>query len=367
MKLFGYKKTRGGKVLRTLSLILVVIFALGAGALAAFNIFVTPPEVNGPEAIATDKDHAEPSTSEELPEVTDEQGVDENGRLEGMYTFLIAGEDREAGGTDVIMIGRLDTYNHELNLMSIPRDTLVDVPWETRKANSYKNMYQYLDEDYDEYIDAMIDGMKELIGFEVDSYVAVDLNGFVALVDAVGGVEFDVPQNMKYSDPAQKLYIDLVAGDQTLDGEEAMQLVRYRRYTDGDLERINVQHDFLMALADQLISPSTLSIIDELVTIFEENVDTDMNYSNLLWYAKEFIGLDTEDIHFYTADTSEYVNAGSYRTLNVDEWIDQINEYINPYDKDITVGQLNILTQDKNGKIVHAVGNLNTPKVSADE
>lgn len=371
MKLFGYKKTGRGKVIRTIGLVIVIVMALGAGAWAALNIWLTPPEVNSIDAVASPKDIIAPSpTATELS--NDEVLVDENGRLTGMYTFLIAGEDDEAGGTDVIMVGRLDTVNGELNIISIPRDTMVNVPWEVKKANSYKNMYKYLKADYDEYIDAMIDGVKNLIGFEVDSYVTVDLKGFVELVDAIDGVEFDVPQNMKYSDPAQNLYIDLKTGVQTLDGDKAMQLVRFRRYTDGDMQRMEVQHEFLSALANKLISANTLTKIDQLVTIFEENVDTDMSYSNLLWYAKEFLGLDSDSIHFYTADTSEYVAqtaeyfvGASYRTLNVDAWIDQVNEYINPYYEDITAEQLDILTQNASGKIVKAEGTLETDTISS--
>lgn len=297
MKLFGYKKSGIGRVLRILCLIIVGIVALGVGGWAVFNIYIAPPEQKttddptaaGPSAEATDAEVSTASTE---------------GRIDGMYTFLVMGEDNDAGGTDVIMVGRLDTNAGELNIISIPRDTMVNVPWETMKINSYKNMYGYLDDDYDNWIDAMMEGISNLIGFEVDSYITVNLDGFIALVDAIGGVEFDVPQNMYWSDPAQGLEINLKAGEQLLDGDAAMQVVRYREYFYGDLDRIEVQHNFLSALADQILNAKNITKIGEFVDIFEENVTTDMTNSNLLWYANEFLALDTDSIHFYTSTFS---------------------------------------------------------------
>lgn len=349
MKLFGFKKSRKLKVLRVIFTIIFSIVALVAGAWAAFEIYIAPPEVK-----TTDKDKSTIQSPEPTVEQVEDEGemkVNESGRIDGMYTFLIAGEDNDAGGTDVMMIGRLDTNANELNLLSIPRDTMVNVPWETKKANSYKNMYEYLDGDYDNYIDALKDGMKNLIGYEVDSYITINLDGFVTLVDAINGVEFDVPERMRYADPVQGLDINLEPGVQTLNGDQAMQVIRYRRYRHGDLDRINVQHDFLMALAEQLISAKGLFAIDDMVGIFQEHVTTDMTYNNLLWYAKQFLGLSKEGIHFYTAANTEYNKGLSYVTLNLDEWIDQINNYINPFYDKITIDNLDIRTQDASGII----------------
>lgn len=340
MKLFGSKKNKKAKAVKIIVLTLAIILALGAGAWAAFEIYTTPPEQKGTDTAAQ-------SSDDEIDAI---YTVDKAGRKDGMYTFLVAGEDDEAGGTDVIMVGMLNTNDGKLDIISIPRDTMVNVPWDVRKVNSYKNMYGYLEEDYDGYIDAMIDGVKNLIGYEVDSYITVDLDAFVTLVDAVGGVEFDVPQNMSYSDPVQGLNIDLTAGVQKLDGEKAMELIRFRHYITGDLQRISVQHDFLSALAGKLLSAQGILAIDDMVNIFQKNVDTSLTASNLLWYAKQIMNLDSASINFYTAANTEYDHGyGSYVTLNVDEWLNQINECINPYKQDITAGDLDIITQNNNG------------------
>jgi len=341
MKLFGNKKSRKSKVLKIIIITLAIILALGAGAWAAFDLYISPPEQKGATAAGQSESAGDDG----------EYTVDKTGKVDGRYTFLVAGEDDEYGGTDVIMVGMLDTNEGELNIISIPRDTMVNVPWDVKKANSYKNMYEYLEEDYDTYIDAMIGGVENLIGYKVDSYITVDLNAFITLVDAVGGVDFDVPQNMSYSDPTQDLYIDLKAGYQHLDGDKAMQLIRFRDYLRGDLDRINVQHDFLSALVGEILSLKSLGAIDDYIQIFNENVDTDLTLSNLLWYAKQIMNLDSPSVHFYTAENTEYDHNGSYVTLNVDEWLEQINTYINPYKEDITVDDLDIITQNDNGVI----------------
>ena len=91
------------------------------------------------------------------------------------------------------------------------------------------------------------------------------------LVDAIGGVEFDVPMRMYYTDPTQDLYIDLQPGLQTLDGEHAMQLVRFRKgYATQDLQRTEVQRDFLQALAKQCLKVSNLSKIGSFAKIFKD-------------------------------------------------------------------------------------------------
>ena len=81
-----------------------------------------------------------------------------------------------------------------------------------------------------------------MLGFEVDGYVEVNLEAFVEIIDLMGGVTFDVPQRMYYSDPSQNLYIDLYPGEQTLTGDQAIGVVRYRSgYAAGDIRRTEVQ------------------------------------------------------------------------------------------------------------------------------
>ncbi len=96
----------------------------------------------------------------------------------------------------------------------------------------------------------MPQAFRDLLGFPVDGYVLVDLEAFQKTVDLVRGVEFDVPMDMNYEDPSQNLYIHLQKGLQTLDGEQAMGLVRFRKgYATQDIQRTQTQQQFLKALA----------------------------------------------------------------------------------------------------------------------
>ena len=276
------------------------------------------------------------------------------GWREGVFTFLVAGEDNGFGGTDVVMVVLFDTMERRIEVLSIPRDTLVNVPWSPGRINSIQNLYHRLDGDYDHYIYALRDEVAKLIGYQVNNWVTVDLDGFVRLIDAIGGVEFDVPQRMVYSDPHQNLFINLQPGLQTLDGERAMHLVRFRSFPEGDIQRIRVQQAFLGALADQLLHPRNLLILDDLVRIFLDNVDTDLTFRNLGFFAYEFLRTDRENIRFHYVDRSignifDRIGRASVVTLYLEPWLELINAYFNPFTWEITVDHVEIVTRDRGG------------------
>lgn len=356
MKVFGNSKKKvsmGVRIFKTFLTVVIVLGGLGAGMYAAFKIFIEPPEVDTPNGGA----------AAVTVEPQDEVEVDGAGWREGVYTFLLAGEDDENGGTDVIMVGIYDSDEGTVNIVSIPRDTIVNVPWGVKKINSYKNMYKQLDGDYDQYVDALIDGVENIIGYKVNSYVTIDLDGFVALVDAIGGVEFDVPSDMYYNDPAQNLYIDISKGLQTLSGEDAMGVVRYRHYSDGDIERINVQQALMKAVIVDLLQVSNITKVNTLLDIYADYVDTDLTAQNIGWYADEFLALDSENINFYSlgdaANITDRVNGTSYVSIYVDQWLEMLNTYFNPYnDYEIQEDDLDILTRDENGNFYSTSGTI---------
>ena len=127
----------------------------------------------------------------------------------------------------------------------------------------------------------------EIIGFQPDGYVLVDLSAFEQLVDTMGGVTFNVPVDMHYSDPSQNLTIDLSAGEQHLNGEQAMQVVRFRSgYANADIGRTEVQRAVLKAAMKQWLRPQTLAALPGLWRIYKENLTTDLSARNLLWMAR---------------------------------------------------------------------------------
>ena len=172
-------------------------------------------------------------------------------RKDGCSTILLAGTDESGNRTDTLMLLNVNRKTSQISVMSIPRDTKVNSKYTPKKINGAYG----INGKGEEGMDALMDYVSECIGFRPDGYLLIDLDAFVELVDLMGGVEFDVPCDMYYNDPSQDLYIDLKAGKQKLNGEQAMGLVRFRSgYSRADLERVNVQRAFISAAMDQWIS-----------------------------------------------------------------------------------------------------------------
>ena len=171
----------------------------------------------------------------------------------------------------------------------------------------------------------------------------VDLKAFVEIVDLVGGVEFDVPQDMFYNDPTQDLYINLQKGQQLLDGEHAMQLVRYRKYDAADLKRISVQQDFLRALAKKCVSIGSLTKIREYAEIVQTYVDTDLTLGNIIWFGEELLQCDFDQMKAYTpgGDTA-WVNGASCYALWPNSLLKTLNASFNPFDRELTISDISV-------------------------
>ncbi len=291
----------------------IIIVLLAVAAIVFYKMTVVPPNIVTP---TPGTETTEPSPSATPGEVdttpTPSKTPIENVRQDGMYTFLLVGNDQGYGNTDTLIVGRLDTKNHKLNLISIPRDTMVNVEWPVKKVNTIQAFS-------DNGIDGLLDGISDLLGFKVDSYISVNLKGFKALVQAIGGVYFDVPQDMKYVDPTQNLVIDISEGYQLLGPEQAEGVVRFRSgYVAGDIKRIEVQQDFIMALIKQCLSMDKLATnIDDYAEIFKTYVTTDLTIGNLVWYGQEILKLSPADITFGTVpeNYNDSVRGLSYCTI----------------------------------------------------
>jgi LCP family protein required for cell wall assembly len=330
-------KRRKKKIVISLSIIVGLVFLLATGVFALYMIAVsTPPEQTG-ERLDTD----------EMSEFYGE-------RYEGVFTFLIFGIDDTR--SDTIMTATFDTMKQTLNVVSIPRDTIVNVPWHVKKANSIiatmNQRYRGEENRREMAMDATVAKFADILGYEVDFWVVVEMDALIALVDAIGGVEFYVPVDMRYNDPFARppLNINFRQGLQHIDGASARELLRFRGFADGDIGRIRSQQSFLMTAIDQIIANIGIRQVPDLVAIFLNQVDTNVSLDNLVWFGREFLRMDAENISFKTApgNYNDHVNGLSYVSLLVDEWVDMINTYLNPFDEDIVATDLSILTRDAN-------------------
>lgn len=325
-------------LVRVISIILAITATLAVILVAYWKLAVKPPDVQ------QEIGYEDPSGGDET-----QDPKKPSARTGEKYTFLILGTDDGNGNTDTMMVATLDTNDYTLNVVSIPRDTLVNVSWSIKKVNSLYGVGG---------IDRVLSGVSELLGYEVDHYVIVDLDAFVKLVDAIGGVYYDVPVNMNYEDSAQDLYIHFSAGPQMLSGSDAVKVVRCRScYSDADIGRIDTQQDFLKTMAEQILQNVDKIHITTLANVFINNVDTDLKLGHVIWLAKECLKLDPENITFHKlpGNYNDWIN-GSYVTIYVDEWLEMINTYLNPFDEPIEESNLNILTRNSSGMLYSTSG-----------
>ncbi|MGI6498927.1 MAG: LCP family protein [Oscillospiraceae bacterium] len=336
---------RGGKSgFRKWMFVPLILAVIVVGIFISYKMMVRPPSV-GQGILQEDGTKAEPTR------------VQGSGRKQDFYTFLLCGTDDGNGGTDTIMIAAYDVKNQKMNVMSIPRDTMVNVSWSTKKINSTYNAGG---------ISRLAREAGNLIGFPLDFYIKIDLEGFVELIDALDGVDFEVPCNMNYEDPTQNLSIHVKKGMQHLNGKDAVGVVRWRKnndgtgYSSGDIGRIQTQQAFLKAVGKKCLNLGNITKVKEFAEIFSKYVETNLSLGNLIWLGQQGLGLDLESIHFFTmpgnyAATHQGV---SYVTPDARQLVTAVNTYLNPYLAQVTSEDLDVMSITSGGKLVSSKGQL---------
>lgn len=353
------KKRRREKTKKVLLIVAVALAVIIAAVLLWYFLWVSEPEVSDvglkqPSSVSKGAETTSAANGEKfsvpevnaLPAVSSEPTATPASvkRKADTYTMLVVGRDRVGSNTDTIMVARMDCGAGTLDVVSIPRDTLVNVPWGVKKINS---VYGAMG------TEGLVEYVENLVGFGIDSYVIINTFVFQDLIDSIGGVYFDVPINMYYDDPGQGLSIHLSAGYQLLNGAQAEGVVRFRKnndgtgYPQGDLARIETQHAFLKTLAKQMLSLGNITNLPEMMDIVLNNTDTNLTSGNIAFYAQEFLKLNSNNINFYTAPyDSVYIRGGSYISIKLDEWVEMVNQYLNPFTVDVSAANLDVLTYD---------------------
>lgn len=330
-----------GKMIRLVCLVSAGAAALTAGAVSLYMLWERPPEQKEEARALTEMLTPAPGKSGRTAETpaADKGQAFETQRRDGIYTILLVGNDDGTGNTDTIMLGKLDTVRHTADFVSIPRDTLINVDSPVRKINS---VYWGARNNGGDGIAALKEHVKKLSGIEPDCYAVIDLDVFVEAVDQLGGIWFDVPERMYYEEGP---VIDLQPGYQLLNGEQSMWLCRYRSsYVNGDIDRIDVQHDFLKAAAEQFLSLGSIPNVSKLAALLAENMDTNMSAANMAYFARQLLMCDSDDVNFHTApNTPRMVHELSYTFLELYDWLEMVNEKLNPYAQPVTEGQLDLV------------------------
>lgn len=214
-------------------------------------------------------------------------------------------EDIDTMLTDTMMLASYNPKSQKAFVLSIPRDTYIG----TNKSTA--NPEDRINSLYQKDISKTILAVEKLTGINIDNYVVVKTSALTNIVDAIGGVEFNVPINMKYDDPTQNLHINLKAGMQNLNGDEAEQLLRFRHsnpdkngkmttypaeYGADDFGRMRTQREFLQATAKQLLSFKNISKIKNIASAVFDNLETDMSFSKIIGYIPSALQIDIETI-----------------------------------------------------------------------
>ncbi|MBE6913728.1 MAG: LytR family transcriptional regulator [Ruminococcaceae bacterium] len=353
---------------RALNALLAVVL-LVAAAVAGYAIWERPPAIAAPQPAQPTPEQAatqpvESAAPADGPDVSDPDDDPDNSAAlttdathrDGVYTVLLVGRDAASNSTDTIIVGRFDTVAHTVDCVSIPRDTLINISWSStpKKINAVYPGYINSGKDG---VEALRNHVAKLLGFEVDCYVVVSMDAVAEVVDAIGGVWYDVPEDMYYWDFAQNLSITIPAGYQLLNGEDTVKVCRFRdSYAGGDIERIGVQQDVLKTLASQVLTVGNIPNLSTLAEIVAEHTETDLTAANIAWFARQFLRCSMDDVKFHTLPiaTGSYIGGVSVVSIDVPAWLDMVNTCLTPFDTPLTEQNVDILCANASGTSVWA-------------
>lgn len=223
----------------------------------------------------------------------------------GEFKCLVLGISTDEEGallTDTIMVASYNPNTQKATLLSIPRDTYTGK--NPKKATAYEKINSVYSRNED--LQDVLDEVNELTGLNLQYYVIVKTEGFIKLVDAIGGVTFNVPIDMDYDDTSQDLHIHLEAGEQVLDGDKAEQLVRFRHNNDGttypeeygnnDIGRMRTQREFIMEVIKQTAKVENIFKLGQILEVAEENVTTNVDFNVAKDYIPYAVEFNTENL-----------------------------------------------------------------------
>lgn len=224
----------------------------------------------------------------------------------GEFKILLLGvsTDITARLTDTIMVASYNPKTQKASLLSIPRDTYVGKDKTNPSASDKINSL------YQKDAQKTLDAVNSITGLDLKYYMVVDMDVMVDLVDEIGGVEFNVPIDMDYDDPTQNLHIHLKAGLQTINGQEAEYLLRFRKNSDGtsypteygdnDYGRMRTQREFIKEAVKQTIVPKNLVKIKSLIDIIYKNIDTNIDVDTIKDYLPYAVEFNTDNLQTAT-------------------------------------------------------------------
>lgn len=287
--------------------------------------------------------------------------------LDGNWLAVILGHDKETlknlnrldilimgestGMSDTIIACSYNPKTQKASMLSIPRDTYVtNGNYKYSAENKINSLFSGGSTP-----EKTVKAVNELTGLNIKYYILVDTEALTKLVDTIGGVEFDVPINMKYNDYGQNLHIDLKKGLQTLNGNQAEQVVRFRHNDDGttypydyggeDYGRMKTQRNLIIAVAKQTIKFKNITEIKNIINIMQEEVKTNIDFNLIKDYVPYAINMNMDEIQ--TAQLpgeSELKYGGWFFFHDEEETKEVVNELFGSIDKE-DIEEVNNVTE----------------------
>ncbi|WP_071804935.1 LCP family protein [Acetomicrobium hydrogeniformans] len=231
----------------------------------------------------------------------------------GKINICIVGKDNteDSHRADTILFTTLDLDNKTVQVLSIPRDTRVQIPG--RGWDKINHAYPYGG------IELLNRTLINYLGMPIHYYIELDYSSFPKIVDLLGGVDIYVEKRLKYVDRAGGLYIDIPQGLQHMDGETALKFVRFRHDALGDIGRIKRQQQFMKALLQKIVNQAVSTKMPTLLKEIIQALQTDLPAEEALKLAMYFRDIPPQNIRFFTLPGKPAVLSG------VSYWLGDVN------------------------------------------
>jgi len=212
--------------------------------------------------------------------------------------------------TDTLILAHYDAESKKINLVSIPRDTLIKINNKNQKINAAHALGG---------VTYTVNAVEKLLDIRIDYYGKINYEGFRKVIDAIGGVDIEITRNMNYDDPSQDLSIHFKKGTVHLDGKKAEEFFRWRKnndgtgLADGDLGRIENQHIFINKVMQKIKSPSIVIKIPSLLEAIQSSAETNMEATEILKYGYIFATINKDKFSIDTVKgDSKTIGGQSY-------------------------------------------------------
>ncbi len=265
-------------------------------------------------------------------------GLDLDQTIEGQYSLLFLGMDESGELSDVNWIFQFDITAGTMNILQIPRDCFMP-DYASYSTGKFNSIYYYGQESGVTPIQRVVDAIEDNFCIYIDAYVKLCCDDIPAIVDSVGGIPIDLPEEIIYE--ADKV---LPEGEQVLNGEQSEWFVRFRHgYTEGDIGRVKAQRIFLAAAMEKMLNMSQSEMFSAMQEIYQNQwIATDLSLdqiSMLADFASQRLTLDSVNVYMVPGEGATYYGgdgtAQSVYSIHKGETIDLLNGYFRPYQNEI--------------------------------